>query len=151
MGPGDKGLGPDELMLLIRSYENMVKPLTEILQLSGQIVMSQKESADCGREIVAQHQKIISDIEAVVKNLSACSNTMSSVATAMDTSFLQNRNDCSKEHASLKSKIHIGWVSSGLVMIALIGLVIRVFTAMGNLDELKLIVPIANALGVPSP
>jgi len=148
LAPEDKGLGADGLMLLIRSYENMVKPLTEILQLSGQIVMSQKESAECSRDIISQHKAIIRDIETIVSNLSTCSEKMGNVATTMESSFTQNRNSCSSEHASLKNKIHLGWISSGVVVIALISLVIKVFATLNNLEHLRLLVPISKVLGV---
>lgn len=129
MGPEreERGMTHDDLLLLLQTYENMSKPLTELLNMSSGLV---------------------ENLETIVTRLDQCSQKLTDIGGKIEKSLSEGKGQCKLDHQSLGFRIHLAWIASAGVVVAVLGLAYKVVDSLGDLDKLQLIERIAQHMGL---
>ena len=90
----ERGLTREDILLLMETYDNMVKPLTELLQVSS---------------------NILDNVDTIVKRLDKCSEKLADIGSDLGTSLTEGKGQCKLDHEKIGNKVHIAWPNKILV------------------------------------
>ena len=153
-----------DLKLLMENYQNVVQLNTILLEQQKQIIDLQKDLVKSQTTISDRQSKVYSNIDGLINKINAqnetftqLNNLVQSKASDMDTAFHGRFNttdqkvdeaksivtsmnlDVTKQHSGITNKLYVALVGSGLIILALIGLLTTTFErfkVLGNIHEM---------------
>jgi hypothetical protein len=123
----------DDLLLMMESYKNQIELNTTLLTRQEVIITKQEEIIGKLAEILDLQSKVLADVGAVPDSLEklihgfceATGETCKGINTALDQSLSAARQAQIREHNGINNRIYLGWVGMGTIVIALIGVLVK--------------------------
>jgi hypothetical protein len=130
----------DDLLLMMESYKNQIELNTTLLTRQEviitkqeEIIAKQEEAVTKLTEILALQGKVLASVGAVPDSIEklvhqlceATGETCKGINTALDKSLSAARQAQIREHNGINNRIYLGWVGMGTIVIALIGLIVK--------------------------
>jgi hypothetical protein len=123
----------DDLLLLMEAYKNQVELNTTLITRQEVIIAKQEEIIGKLVEILASQGKLLEGVGAIPGSLEkvihdlceSTSETCKGIGTTMDNNLSTARQAQIREHNAINNRIYLGWVGMGTIVIALIGVIIK--------------------------
>lgn len=120
-------LTKDDLILLMDSYRNhfamnqtLLSEITKIID--QQNIITQKQDA-----IISKQSKVCDKLQTCADSLTKANEKIDGMQTNVVKEIHEHSLESSKDHGSTRSKVYVGIVGMGLIVIGLIGLLAKVW------------------------
>jgi len=142
-GSVEKSLSREDLTLLMESYRNTIELHTTLLEQQKQVLDFQHTIIEKQDFMLGKQSKVYDQLSTVVKSLGTCATnieesnknmtkTLSSIKDDVEdevakvgTKIEGTRVENVTQHSAITNKIYVGMVGSGMIIITLIGLLIK--------------------------
>jgi DNA repair exonuclease SbcCD ATPase subunit len=113
-------LTKDDLVLLMESYRNMITMHQTILDQSEKTIEKMGLIADKQDALYSKQNSVCNTLNNVSSSLDSAN---ASIAKAAEVS-IRHEKEIIKQHNKIETKIHLGWIGMGTIILGLIGLII---------------------------
>jgi len=110
----------DDLVLLMESYRNMITMHQTILDQSEKTIEKMGLIATKQDDLYSKQNSVCGTLNKVSSNLDDTTKSLSEAAKAA----VRHEKDVMAQHNRIETKIHLGWIGMGTIIIGLIGLII---------------------------
>ena len=139
----EQNLSRKDLTLLMESYRNTIELHTTLLEQQKQVLDFQHTIIEKQDSMLGKQSKVYDQLSALVKSLGSCATnleknnksiieTLSSVKDGVEdevekvgTKIEGTRVENVTQHSAITNKIYVGMVGSGMIIITLIGVIIK--------------------------
>lgn len=126
-------LTKDDLVLLMESYKNMISMHQTILEQSNRTIDSLSEIVNRQESISVKQQSTCGILNDVSKKLDICAEKLDITRTKVDSlqstikeKITEHDINSLKSHEKISTKIQIGWIGMGTIILAILSLVIAI-------------------------
>lgn len=142
-GSVEKSLSREDLTLLMESYRNTIELHTTLLEQQKQVLQFQHTIIEKQDSILGKQSKVCDKLTDVTKHLETCASNIAESNKSITATYLSIKKDVEDEvekvgdkiegtrvenvtqHSAITNKIYVGMVGSGMIIITLIGLLIK--------------------------
>lgn len=146
----EKNFTKDDLVLLMESYNNMMKMHETVLNQQGQIIDMQQKITEKLDSTITKQGSACNQLNAVASKLDDCINKLQTTYDTLDkiednivykvedtkTMITNHNTKAVEEHASLINKIHLGWIGMGSLGGGLVTIIIMLLSRPDKIDSI---------------
>lgn len=127
-------LTKQDLTIMMQSYENMILMHKTVLDQQGHIINTLKDVIMKQDEISGKQMSSVTLLQGVTGKLDECSEKLSKSQEKLDRQSdnlidkLNGHNiDSIKEHGKIKNRLYVAYGGSGVIIIALLGIIWKIW------------------------